>query len=280
MLASAGLALAVPIRAAAPPPPAPDVTYADLVTLADSAPLVLRAELRKVAPLDPRRAGAVRPGWARLYVEAQALEILAGEAPAGVMPVGPKGKPGLALRYLADVPLDAGGKLPGLTRLPVLLLARSVPGNAGELQLLAPDTQWVWSAALEARLRAVIAQVRAPGAPAVVTGVREALFVPGTLAGAGETQIFLATADGSAASLSVVHQPGGATGWSASFSEVLDPTGAPPPRETLAWYRLACGLPRALPAGSNVSESGTDRARAVADYARVLADLGRCERKR
>ncbi len=260
-----------PAAAATPPAaisPAPSATYADLADLADSASLVLRAQVRKLAQLEPVRARGVRPGWGRFYVEAKTGALLAGGSVLGK-----------SLRYLADLPLDARGKPPRLKKAMVLLFARAAPGRPGELQLVAPDAQIVWDAASEAKLRAILTELLSPGAPAGITGVREAIHVPGTLAGEGETQMFLGTRDGSAASIAVRRQPGAAPSWGVSFSEVLD-GGKPPPRETLAWYRLACFLPPALPRGVNLSETDADRAAADADYRLVRSELGACPRLR
>ena len=52
--------------------------YADLADLADSAPLVVRAEVRKLAPLDAARARSVSPGHARYYVEAKTQALVSG----------------------------------------------------------------------------------------------------------------------------------------------------------------------------------------------------------
>ena len=252
-----------PCARAAPPP-----TYADLAGLADSAPLVLRAQLRKLAPVEPERAPGVRPGHGRFYVEARVKALLAGNSALAE-----------AQRYLVDMPLDARGRPPMAKKQEVLLFARAVSGRPGELQLVAPGSQLAWDAASEAKLRGILAELHAPGAPGRISGVREAIHVPGNLAGEGETQIFLATPDGAAASVSVRRSPGAAPVWGASFSEVAD-VGAPPLRETLAWYRLACFLPPALPAGTNLSETAEDRAQAELDYRLVIAGLGACPRTR
>ena len=248
------------------------LTYADLADLADRAPSVVRAQIRKVAKVDPARAPGVRPGWVRMYVEARPMALLSGPP-----------LPADSLRYLVDVPLDAKGKAPQLPRLAkrgVVLFARTVPDKPGELQLVAPDAQVLWDEALDARLKAILAELLAPGAPGRITGVREAIYVPGTLAGAGETQIFLASANGEPASIIVTHEPGKATRWSASFSEVVDASGEPPARDTLAWYRLACFLPQRLSRESEVSATSADRAEAWADYRMVLDSLGSCPRTR
>jgi len=248
------------------------LTYADLVDLADRAPSVVRVQIRKVVPVEAARAPGVRPGWVRMYVEARPMGLLSGPP-----------LPAESLRYLVDVPLDAKGKPPKLPRLAkrgVILFARTVADRPGELQLVAPDAQILWDEATEARLKAILTDLLAPGAPGRINGVREAIYVPGTLAGAGETQMFLDTADGEPASITVVHEPGKAARWSVSFSEVVDPTGEPPARETLAWYRLACFLPTLLPRGVAVSATDADRAQARVDYRTVRESLGDCPRAR
>ncbi|MDE2595785.1 MAG: hypothetical protein KGL44_02785 [Sphingomonadales bacterium] len=263
-------ALCGPVQAAkAPPPPLPPVPYADLADLADSAPLVLRAEIRKQAVVEPARATGVRAGKARLYVEARTKALLFGTRTLGE-----------SLRYLVDVPLDSRGKVPSLGKKTVLLFARSVANRPGELQLVQPDAQVLWDAAVEERVRGIVGELIAPGAPGRISGVREAIYVPGTLAGEGETQLFLATPDGEPAAITVHHRPGEPAAWSASFSEVLEGAASVPPRDSLSWYRLACFLPPALPQGTNLSESAEDRAQAAKDYAMVITQLGDCPRLR
>ncbi|MFM5907911.1 MAG: hypothetical protein ACKOPO_10060 [Novosphingobium sp.] len=244
-------------------------TYADLADLADHAPLVLRAKVKKVALLDARQAASVRPGWARIYVEAVTENLLTGPAAVGE-----------ALRYLADVKLDAKGKVPKLQKQSVLLFASHVAGRPGEIRLVAPDGQIAWSADTEARLRGVLRDIYSPDAPRRVSGVHEVMHVSGTLAGEGETQIFLKTPDGEPASITVLHHAGAPAHWGVSFSELVATTGVPPRRDTLTWYRLACFLPRSLPPGANLSATDAEKAAAVSDYAKVIGDLGDCPRNR
>jgi hypothetical protein len=252
-----------------PPPPPPSVTYADLADLADSAPIVLRAEVRKVVQVEPARAQGVRPGWARFYVEARTKALLTGGAPVGE-----------ALTYLVDMPLDARGKPTAIKKKLVILLARPVRGRPGAIQLVTPDAQVLWDAGIEAQLRSILTALIAPDAPGRITGVREAIHVPGNLQGEGETQIFLQTGDQSAASITVLRRPNASSVWGASFSEVMAKTGDVPARDTLPWYRLACFLPAGLPPGSNLSETATARAAAEADYRQVRGELGACPRQR
>ncbi len=243
-------------------------TYADLADLADSAPLVIRAQVRKLVQVEPARASGLRPGWGRFYVEAKTVALLAGD-----------GAVGESLRYLADFRLDARGKPPPVKKSQVLLFARLAPGQPGSLQLVAPDAQVSWTESGEAQLRAILSELLGSDVPPRITGVREAIHVPGTLAGEGVTQLFLETRDGSAASITVTRQPGQRPAWGASFSEALE-SGVPPARETLRWYRLACFLPATLPAASQLSETSQDRAMAESDYRLVKTELGACPRNR
>ena len=267
------IAAAAPVAALAATPPAADSTpavhYADLADLADSAELVLRAQVRKLARVESERAPGLRPGWGRFYVQAKTRALLAGGTPQGE-----------ALAYLVDMPLDARGKPPAVKKQDVLLFARAVRGRPGELQLVAPDAQVVWTPAADAQLRAILAELLGADVPARVTGVREIIHVPGNLAGEGETQIFLSTANGSAASIAVQHRPGAAPLWGASCSELTAELGNPPRPDTLTWYRLACFLPNNPPEGTNHSETPENRALAAADYRMVLGELGPCPRSR
>lgn len=253
--------------ATAPTPPGP--SYADIADLADGAPLVVRAQVRKIVAVEADRARGVRPGWIRTYIEARTEGVIGGTRPIGEQ-----------LAYLADIKADAKGRLPKLKKISVLLFARPVPGRPAELQLVAPDAQLAWSAPLEERVRTVLTELYAAGAPQKITGVREALHVGGTLAGEGETQIFLSSASGEPAAITVSRQPGQAPRFNASFSELVGAGEGLPQRDTLAWYRLACFLPAQLPAAANIGEATADRAAAAMDYGAVMAQLGSCPRTR
>jgi hypothetical protein len=113
-----------------------------------------------------------------------------------------------------------------------------------------------------------------------VTGIADAISIPGNLAGESETQLFLETADGSPASITVLRRPGQPPSWGVSFSEIVDQAAVPPDPDTLAWYRLACGLPDALPGDVLLSRGDGARDRAERDYALVLSELGPCARLR
>lgn len=264
-LASAPASVAQIVPPAAPSPAGP--TYADVAALADSAPLVVRARIRKLARIEDARARAPQPGKGRFYVMAETRALITGRTPIGQ-----------SFAYLVDLPLDARGKPLARKKDEVIIFARPVPGRPAELQLVRPNAQIAWNAAAEARVRSIVTGLLASGAPTAITGVREVIHVPGNLAGEGETQIFLNTADSSAASITVRHQPGQAPQWGASFSELVAAAGRPPERDTIEWFRLACSLPPSPPAGTNLSEGAAAQQRAEADYRLVVASLGPCRR--
>lgn len=242
-------------------------TFADIADLSESAGLVVKARIRKMVRVEDERAPGLAPGMGRFYMTGQTQALIAGKAPIGESFV-----------YLVDLPLDARGKAPKLKKQDVLLFARAVPGRPGELQLVTPTAQQLWSEQAESRVRGILQSLLSGNAPVKITGVRELMYVPGNLAGQGETQIFLNTKDGSAASITVHHEPGAPPAWGVSFSELVADVGNPPRPETVEWYRLACFLPSAPPPGTNVAEGIEERRQAAADYQTVLADLGACRR--
>lgn len=244
------------------------LTYADLADLTDASGLVIRAQVRKQASVPPERATDLPPGWGRLYLEARATGLLAGRAPIGE-----------AIHYLADVPLDPKGRPPRLKGSTVILFAREVPGRPGEIQLAGRNAQLPADAALEARLQPLLAEFFAADAPPRVTGIRDVLWVPGNLAGESETQMFLSTLGDAPALVSVLRRPGQLPSWGVSWSELVDQASAPPARETIVWYRLACFLPPRLPASAQISRDPLARQGAETDYQYVRAELGPCPRR-
>lgn len=268
LLASAMLVAPLPLGAQETARTA-ELTYADIVDLADEAPLVLRAQIRKQATVEPERSPGLEPGFVRLYIEARTSALIAGNVPVGE-----------SLRYLVDVPLDAKGKAPKLKKQEVVLFARPVRGSADQLQLVDPRAQFAYSEAFEARLRPVLGELLAQDAPPKVTGIRDALAVEGTLVGESETQLFLDTANDGPVSITVVRRPGMEPRWGVSWTEIVDQAARPPRIGTLEWYRLACALPRTLPAEANLSRDAESRARAAEDYSYVISRLGACERRR
>lgn len=244
-------------------------TYADLADMADAADLVLRIEVKRQAAVELARAPGLQPGFARLYVEAETLSLLAGTVPVGE-----------SLRYLVDLPRDERGRPPKLKKREFILFARPVPNRPGELQLTDAGAQLEWTPQLDLRLRAILADLHSGQSLPAVLGVRDALSVAGNLAGESETQIFLETDGNQPLALSVIRRPGMDPTWGYSQAEIVDQSARPAQPETIDWYRLACFLPRNLPPESNLAQDAVSQQRAVADYAFVIRQLGPCPRNR
>lgn len=265
-------AMQAPTPVATPSP----YSYADIADLATIAPITIHARIYSSAVLKPEQAPGLKAGQARFYIEADVVGLIRGAGPLASR-----------VNYLVDLPLNAKGKPVKLKKKqPVLLFARPVAGSApganstASIRLVAPDAQLPWDPATEARLRAILTELVKPGAPPAITGVANGFHVPGTLPGEGETQLFLDTKTGEPVSLTILTAADGSRRWAAAFGEIVDGSAAVPPRDTLAWYRLACGLPRQLPLAKLAGTAPEDRKKAASDYAVVLGALGECTRTR
>lgn len=243
--------------------------FADIADLADHAPLVVDATIKsasKVGKAFPSDGAVARQ---RFYVQADTNALIRGNQTMAKR-----------ISYLVDLPLDSRGKLPNLKKQRVLLFARAVSAKPDSLQLVAPDAQLKWDATAELWTRTVIAGLLNTNAPPRIVGVSSAFHASGNVTGAGETQIFLTTVTGAPVSLSISSTPGAAPVWSVTFGEVVGESAAMPRHDTLEWYRLACGLPTALPATAFDDGGTTHRAKIDADYAVVRSALGNCTRTR
>ncbi len=276
LLLSFGIPSVSAMQAPAATPAAGPYSYADIADLATEAPIALHARIYKAAVLKPAQAPGVAADHARFYVEADVVSLIRGSGPLAAR-----------ISYLVDLPLDARGKPPKLKKKqPVLLFARPVAGatagtnNTGSVRLIAPDAQLPWDPATEAQVRAVLTELVKPGAPPAITGIANGFHVPGTLPGEGETQLFLNTNTGEPVSLTVLTAADGSRRWAAAFGEIVDGSAAVPARNTLAWYRLACGLPRQLPLTKLAGTAPEDRRKAASDYGIILGALGECTRTR
>jgi hypothetical protein len=263
MLAAAAALLAPAVASADAP-----FTYADLTDLAAAAPVVADVVVARATRLKPAQAPGVAAGFARFYVEGDVQALVRGA----------EGLPG-HVSWLVDLPLDARGRVPKLakkTRL--LLLATTAGARPGEIRLIAPYAQFGWTAELDARLRAILTGLTAADAPPRVTGIGSAFHVPGSLPGESETQIFLRTEDGRPISLTVLRRPGEQPRWAVALGEMVDEAAAPPPRDSLLWYRLACFLPRDLPDTATNALAAAEAEAARTDYRFVVTALGGCAR--
>ena len=250
--------------------PTPGPTYADLADLALAAPIAAQVRLTQAIPVKAERAPDLKPGMARFYVRAGLVSLIRS----------PQSLP-QRLSYLVDLPRDSRGKAPRLRKgSEFLLLAAPVPGNTAELRLAAPDAQIPFTPERAATLRSIVREASSASPPPRIAGIGRAFHVPGAIRGESETQIFLQTAGGTPVSLTVLRRPGETPSWAVALSEIVDEAAEPPAPDTLLWYRLACGLPRALPRQSLAEADSTGAAAIQADYRLVLDRLGPCVRTR
>ncbi|HYJ83937.1 MAG TPA: hypothetical protein VEW26_13985 [Allosphingosinicella sp.] len=260
-------AAAAPGESQAPAAAAP--TYADLADLALAAPVAAQVRIADAVAVKAERAPDLKPGLARFYVEAELVSLIRS----------PQSLPA-RLSYLVDLPLDSKGKASRLRKGgEFLLLAAPVQGRPGELRLVAPDAQIPFTPERAATLRSIVREASSASPPPRIAGIGRAFHVPGAIRGESETQLFLQTAEGAPVSLTVLRRPGQTPQWAVALSEIVDEAAEPPAPGTLLWYRLACGLPRALPRQSLV-DAGENRAAIEADYRLVLERLGPCVRSR
>lgn len=250
---------------APPPVAAATMPYAETADRALAAPVAAVATIDRATRLRGARAEGVPAGHSRFFVEATITSLL--KSPGGLA---------AQTSYLVDVPNDARGRAPRLRDLQVILLGRTVPGRPGELQLIGSDGQIAWTPGDEAQVRAILTEAASAAAPPEITGIASAYHVAGTVRGESETQVFLTTGDARPVSLSVLRRPGEDTRWAVSLTEIVDEAARAPRPGTLLHYRLACGLPRALPdrvldAADPAAAEGARR-----DYRFVLESLGPC----
>lgn len=243
-------------------------TYADLVTFALAADMVAIVTVDDQTRFPPERAPDVPPHQVRLYIESLTRALLASSSGIGE-----------SLVFVTDVARDADGDTPDLEDRDFIIFANPVRGRPGEVQLVARNAMVPAGPQIEARVRSVLRQIAAADAPPAITGVRDVISVSGNLAGESETQMFIETDTGAPVSLSVVRRPGMPPSWGVSLGEIVDSAARPPERESLAWFRFACSLPRELPDSAFLQSDRQSRQRAREDYAFVLAELGPCERR-
>lgn len=253
-----------------PPAGASSPLYADLADLSLQAPVAAHVRLRRAVPLKPGEAGSVAAGHTRFYIEADVLSLIRG---ANGLPA--------QVSYLVDLPAGANGKpARPAKKSEYIVLAATVPNRPGELRLVAPDAQIPFTPERANMLRGILREAAAPGAAPRITGIGKAFHVPGSLPGESETQIFFQTEDGRPVSLSVLRRPGETPRWAFALTEIVDDAAEPPRPNSLLWYRLACGLPPALPARSTAEVDEQFKRAVEADYRFVLAQLGPCTRAR
>ena len=244
-------------------------SYADIADLVVISPLIADATIRNVQKLPTEQSIGVPASLERVLVEADVRALIRGEG--GIMP---------RVRFLLDIPKNAKGKIPKLQKQRLYLFGRQVTGRPSEVQLTRPNALASFSTANDALVRGIVKEAVQVNAPPRIAGVSSAFHSAGTVLGEGETQIFLKTDNDQPLSLTILSRPGQQKQWAVSTAEVIDASATAPQRFSLLWYRLACGLPGALPADRVESATTADTARAQADYRFAIESLGPCGRKR
>jgi hypothetical protein len=249
--------------------PATNSSYADVADLVTISPLILDVQIKKLTKVPAAQATGVPANMQRLVVDADVLALLRGDG----------GFAGTA-RFLLDVPKDAKGKLPKLKKQRFFLLGSKVEGKPGTIRLARPDALIEWSAGNDALVRAITKEAVLLNAPQAVIALTSAFHSPGTVIGEGETQIFVEGRANQIYSFSVLSRAGETKKWSVSTGEVIGESASSPTRNSLLWYRLACGLPRDLDAKLVESPEADNVKRAQEDYRFVMQSLGKCDRTR
>ncbi len=244
-------------------------SYADVADLVTISPLIIDATIRNLQKVAPEQATGVPANLQRMLVEADVTALIRGQG--GVTP---------RVRFVLDVPKDAKGKIPKLKKQRMFLLGSTVAGRPGEIQLARPNALIQWSAENDILVRAIAKEAVLIEAPQRITGITSAFYSAGTILGEGETQVFLKTERDQPLSLSILSRPGQQKRWAVSTAEVIDESASAPTRNTLLWFRLACGLPRTLSYELVEAADSDNAARAQADYKFVIDSLGPCGRKR
>ena len=243
------------------------LAWSDVADLATAAPLVISASVRKVSKvaIPSSEAGGAPQDY--LLVRARVNSLIRGDQ--GVPP---------EIRFLTFAPSAADARTFDPRKVKSVLIFARQGRQPGEIRLVSRYAMRPATPDLETTTRAIVTELLRPDAPPAVVAVGDAFHVPGTVAGEGETQIFLKTATETPVSLSIVHRPGEPPRWGVALGEVVDETAAKPERNSLLWYRLACGLPDRLPPSATQTLPLADMEAAQSDYRFVLESLGSCGR--
>jgi hypothetical protein len=256
----AGAVPAAAQPAATAPPPVSDrlASFADVAELALASPVIVRATISRVDRVRGPAATGVSAGRTRLMITAAVTNVL-------VAPGAMRG----TLQWLWDAPVDARGRPPAVKGLDVLAFVEA-PGAGGATRLTTRRGQQPYDPALADRVRNIVTEARSGDVPAI-RGVTNGFRADGTVPGESESQFFLTTANGKPATLVVQNRPGEVRRVLAAQGDIIDESARRVLPETLLWYRLACFLPRTLPAAA-----GGDDPALARDWRDAMASLGPC----
>ncbi len=262
---SGSAALAATKTDAAPLAPTP--TYARVADLVTTVPAMAVVSVRKMSLVPAERSPGLAPGQQRFLVEADTLALIRSNNVLS-----------RRMSFLLDLPSQPKGRPPKWAKRSFLIFGK-VEERVDFFQLLSSESIMAWSAENEAFVRRVGAEMAATDAPPLIEGIDSVFHVGGAVAGEGETQIFLRTADGSPISLSIIRRPDEAPHFGVSLGEVVDEAADMPAPDTPLWYRLACFLPERLPAAALAGQTTNDAAAAVRDYEAFRSALAFCDRE-
>jgi hypothetical protein len=244
-------------------------SYADVADLVVNAPLIVDVTIRKITPVPAQQAVGVPVNLQRMLIEGDVMALLRS-----------KDGMGGTVRFLLDVPKDAKGKIPKLKKQRYFLFANKVAAMPGTIRLIRPNALAEWSPANDNMVRAITREAVQLDAPQAITALTSASYSPGDIPGEGDTQIFLNATGGQPYSISVTSRAGKPKSWTVSMSDLIEEGASAPKRNTLLWYRLACGMPPKLGVDIIETADAENIARAQTDYDFVLQSLGKCDRLR
>lgn len=238
------------------------LSYADIADLVTASPVIVSARVKgtKGVKMTPATGG---PPSEYLLVRAQVQALIRGRY--GILPI---------VTFLARAE-DAKRLYRSKARLLLFALPTSKPD---QLQLVSRYAAQPMTPQLDTTVRALAAEVLRADSPPRILAVGDAFHSAGTVAGEGETQIFLKTETQAPISLSILRRPGQPARWGVSLGEIVDETAVPPQPDSLLWYRLACSLPAQLPFEAIRNLLPQDGEAARRDYAFVMESLGSCGR--
>jgi len=241
--------------------------FADVADLATAAPIIIDGQIKRAKKVKIPSSTPSSPAAQYTLVTAKVYRLIRGDG-------------GVAKEVsflVADRSgIDAASFKPKRGSR-VMIYARPGKGQ-DQVQLVSRHAMQPWSAQLDETTRTLALEMLRPDAPPAILSVGDAFHSAGTIVGEGETQVFLVTQTGEPVSLSIIHRPGQQLRWGVSLGEIVDETAVPPSRNTLLWYRLACGLPDSLPAKSTRNLVFADAQAAWRDYRFVIESLGSCGR--
>lgn len=264
LLASPAASQRVALPEKARPQP---LAWSDIADLAAASPLVIKASVRKISKVSIASAEAGTAPQEYLLVRARVDSLIRGDQ--GVPP---------EIRFLTFPSADTDPMTFNPRKVKSILVFARPGANPGEVRLVSRYAMRPATPDLETTTRSIVTELLTPDAPPAIIAVGDAFHVAGTVAGEGETQIFLKTATGTPVSLSIVHHPDEPPRWGVALGEIVDETAVPPEKNSLLWYRLACGLPDQLPPSATQTLPLADMEAAQRDYRFVLESLGRCGR--